>query len=249
MPASDNPPVILVTGAAQRIGAAIARQVFARGSRVLIHYRSHADNARALAADLNRLRPDSADVVSGDLGAVDEPERIAQQALARFGRLDALINNASEFFPTPLGSIDQTVWDRLVGSNFKGPLFLAQALAPALKETNGAIVNIIDIHAERPLANYPLYCATKAALAGLTRALALELAPRVRVNGISPGPIEWPVDEQIQADERQRIIADTLLQCEGSLDDIAKTAAFLVFDAPYITGQIIAVDGGRSCHL
>ena len=160
-----------------------------------------------------------------------------------------LFRSASSFFPTPLGSIDRAAWDELMGSNLMGPLFLTQALAPALREAGGAIVNIVDIHAQRPLAGYPVYCAAKAGLAALTRSLAIELAPSVRVNGVSPGPIEWPEDDQFPPSERARIVAHTLLGRVGSPDDIARTVAFLMFDAPYVTGQIIAVDGGRSAHL
>ncbi|MDR2032664.1 MAG: pteridine reductase [Azoarcus sp.] len=246
---ADNTPVILITGAARRIGAAIASEAHRRGARVILHYRHSAEAVATLAAALEALRPGSACTVQGDLGLDGIPEAVAAAALACFDRLDALVNNASDFFPTPLGAIDAAAWDRLIGSNLKGPLFLTQALAPALTAARGGIVNIIDIHAERPLRRYPLYCAAKAALAGLTRALALELAPAVRVNGISPGPVAWPEDEQFPADERARIVAHTLLGREGSPQDIAGSAAFLLFDAHYITGQILAVDGGRSSHL
>ncbi|MDR0716572.1 MAG: pteridine reductase [Azoarcus sp.] len=244
-----NAPAILITGAARRIGAAIARELHRRGARVILHYRRSAEAAAALAADLETIRPGSARTVRGDLGIDGVPEAVAETALACFGRLDALVNNASDFFPTPLGTIDAAAWERLIGSNLKGPLFLVQALAPALTAARGGIVNIVDIHAERPLRHYPLYCAAKAALAGLTRALAIELAPAVRVNGVSPGPVAWPEDEQFPADERARIVAHTLLGREGSPRDIAGSVAFLLFGAPYITGQILAVDGGRSSHL
>jgi pteridine reductase len=160
-----------------------------------------------------------------------------------------VVNNASSFFPTALGDIDEAAWTDLVGSNLKAPLFLVQAAAPALKVARGAVVNIIDIHAERPLAGYPLYCAAKAGLLGLTRALALELAPEVRVNGVSPGAIEWPEDGQFSPEARQAIIDHTLLGRVGSPSDIARTVCFLLLDAPYITGQIIPVDGGRTAHL
>jgi pteridine reductase len=169
--------------------------------------------------------------------------------MERFGRLDGLVNNASSFFPTALGQIDEAAWVDLMGSNLKAPLFLSQAAAPHLKATGGAIINIVDIHAERPLKGYPLYCAAKAGLLGLTRALAVELAPEVRVNGVAPGAIEWPDDGQFPAAERQAIVAHTLLGRIGRPSDIARTVRFLLFDAPYITGQIIPVDGGRSAHL
>lgn len=242
-------PVILVTGAARRVGAAIARELHAQGGRIALHYRRSADEAAALAAELNAVRPDSAAIAGADLGQDGGPEALAAAVLDRFGRLDGLVNNASSFFATPLGSIDPAAWSDLIGSNLKGPLFLTQALAPALRATRGAVVNIVDIHAERPLRNYAVYCAAKAGLAGLTRALALELAPAVRVNGVSPGPIEWPEDDQFSAAERERVVRHTLLQREGNPGDIARTVRFLLFDAAYVTGQILAVDGGRSAHL
>jgi pteridine reductase len=216
---------------------------------VALHYRSSAGEAERLAAELDALRAGSAFTVGGDLARFGAAEEIAAAALARFGRIDGLVNNASSFFPTPLGHIDRAAWDELVGSNLMGPLFLSQALAPAIRRRHGAIVNIVDIHAERPLQRYPLYSAAKAGLAGLTRALAIELAPEARVNGISPGPIEWPEDGQFPPDERRRIIDHTLLKRVGSAADIARTVRFLMFEAPYITGQIIAVDGGRSASL
>lgn len=177
-------------------------------------------------------------------------ERTVAVALERFGRLDGLVNNASSFFRTPLGSIDQAAWQELVGSNFQGPLFLAQAAAPHLRASGGAIVNITDVHAERPLRGYPVYSAAKAGLLGLTRALAIELAPRVRVNAVAPGAVDWPENDQdFPPEERQAIIAHTLLQRIGTPMDIARTVRFLLFDAPYITGQVINVDGGRTAQL
>ncbi|MDX5445966.1 MAG: pteridine reductase [Zoogloeaceae bacterium] len=245
----NSPPVILVTGAARRVGAAIARALHAAGACVVLHYRSAAQEAEALAAEMNSLRPGSAACVHGDLARDGEPQRIASEALAFFGRLDGLVNNASSFFPTALGSIDEAAWSDLIGSNLKGPLFLTQALAPALRKAEGAIVNIVDIHAERPFRGYLVYCVAKAGLLGLTRALAVELAPQVRVNGVSPGPIAWPEDGQYAPAEREAIIADTLLRRQGSPEDIAGAVRFLLLDAPYVTGQILAVDGGRSAHL
>lgn len=247
----NAPPLILVTGAARRVGAEIARQLHARGAHIALHYRHSADAAEALAAALNAERPGSAFTVGGDLARFGAAGEIAAQVLERSGgRLDGLVNNASSFFPTPVGEIDRAAWDELIGSNLMGPLFLSQALAPALGASGrGAIVNIVNIHAERPLERYPLYSAAKGGLAALTRALAIELAPAVRVNGVSPGPIEWPEDGQFPPEERARIIAHTLLKRVGNAADIARTVSFLVFDASYITGQIIAVDGGRSARL
>jgi pteridine reductase len=245
----NHAPVILVTGAARRVGACIACTLHAAGARIVLHYRSAGQEATALAAELNAGRPDSVACVRGDLALDGEPQGVASAALACFGRLDGLVNNASSFFPTPLGGIDEAAWHNLIGSNLKGPLFLTQALAPALREAGGAVVNIIDIHAERPLAGYALYCTAKAGLLGLTRALAVELAPQVRVNGVSPGPIEWPEDGQFPPAERQAIVADTLLRREGRAQDIAGAVRYLLLDAPYVTGQILAVDGGRSAHL
>lgn len=242
-------PVMLVTGAARRVGAAIARTLHDAGATVVIHYRSSARDADSLAADLNRIRPRSAWTLQGDLKDDGVPEALVAATLERTGRLDGLVNNASSFYPTPIGTIDAAAWNELVGSNLKGPLFLSQAAAPHLRAGRGAIVNIVDIHAERPLKDYPLYSAAKSGLAGLTRALALELAPEVRVNGIAPGPIAWPDDEQFPPEQRRHIIEHTLLKREGNPSDIARTTRFLMFDAPYVTGQIIAVDGGRSAHL
>lgn len=246
---SSIPPVILITGAARRVGAAIARHLHATGATVVLHYRQSAPQAQALAAELNAVRAHSASTVQGDVAGRGVPEQLIDTLLARHGRLDGLVNNASSFFPTPLGGIDDDAWDDLLGSNLKGPLFLSQAAAPALRASRGAIVNIVDIHAERPLRHYVVYSAAKAGLLGLTRALAVELAPEVRVNGVAPGPVEWPEDGQFAAAERARIIDQTLLKREGSAADIAATVGFLLCQAPYVTGQIVAVDGGRSLHL
>ena len=242
-------PVVLVTGGAKRVGAEIARQLHAAGARLALHCRHSRDDADRLAADFNALRPDSALVLQADLLDGDSLSALVETVVGHFGRLDGLVNNASSFFPTAIGQIGEAAWVDLIGSNLKAPLFLAQAAAPWLQESGGAIVNIIDIHAERPLKGYPLYCAAKAGLLGLTRALALELAPRVRVNGVAPGPIEWPDDGQLAPAERDAIVAHTLLGRVGTPSDIARTVRFLLFDAPYITGQIIPVDGGRSAHL
>lgn len=242
-------PVALVTGAARRVGAEIARHLHAAGAGVVLHCRQSRDEADALAAAFNAARPDSALVVQADLLDTGALGGLVDAVVAHYGRLDALVNNASSFFPTAMGEIDEAAWLDLIGSNLKAPLFLAQAANPWLQAAQGAIVNIVDIHAERPLKGYPLYCAAKAGLLGLTRALALELAPRVRVNGVAPGAIEWPEDGQFPPAERDAVVAHTLLQRVGAPSDIARTVRFLLFDAPYVTGQIIPVDGGRSAHL
>lgn len=240
---------ILVTGAAKRVGAEIVRHVHAMGAAVALHFRSGSAEAEALCRECNAQRADSAISLRADLLDVAALPALVQAVLDHFGRLDGLVNNASSFFATPLGSIAEQDWSDLIGSNLKAPLFLSQAAAPALKASRGAIVNITDIHAERPLRNYPLYCAAKAGLAGLTRALALELAPEVRVNAVAPGPIQWPEGDAFDAAERSAIIDHTLLKRVGEPADIARTVAFLLAEAPYVTGQIIAVDGGRSAHL
>ncbi len=236
---------MLITGGARRVGAAIARRLHAAGADVLIHYRSSSAEAVALTAQFNALRPRSAHAYACDLLDADAPDSLVATATARFGRLDVLINNASSFYPTPVGSITTAQWDDLVGTNLKVPLFLAQAAAPALRSRRGSIINIVDIHGLRPLREHPVYCAAKAGLAMLTRSLARELGPDIRVNGIAPGPVLWP--EQAMTEElRREIIDKTALKRHGSPADIARTALFLTRDAPYVTGQILAVDGGRS---
>jgi len=245
-----NAPVILITGAGRRVGAEIARTLHAAGSRVAIHYRSSAHDAEALAAELNAVRADSAAAFKADLLDVAALPPLVAAVVARFGRLDGLVNNASSFFPTKVGAIDTAAWDDLMGSNLKAPLFLAQAAAPHLQAAGGCIVNITDIHAERPLKGFPVYCAAKGGLLNLTRSLAIELAPAVRVNAVAPGPIEWPENDiSFPPAERAAIVEHTLLKRVGSPADIARTVRFLVFDAPYITGQVINVDGGRTAHL
>ena len=240
---------VLVTGAAKRVGRSIARELHAAGANIVVHYREAVGAAETLVSELNAARPESACCFRADLLDCQALPGLVEYALERFQRLDALVNNASSFFPTPLASIDLAAWDDLMGSNLKAPLFLAQAAAPHLKEAHGAIVNITDIHAERPLAGFPLYCAAKAGLLGLTRALAIELAPEVRVNAVAPGPILWPDDTSFDNEARDHIIDHTLLKRAGSPQDIARTVRFLLNDAPYVTGQVINVDGGRTAHL
>lgn len=243
-------PVVLITGAARRVGAAIARHLHDRGVRVMLHYRTSGQEAEALAMVLNARRAGSAATAQAALDDTAASDRLVTQTLDVFGRLDGLVNNASSFFRTPLGKIGEAEWNDLVGSNLKGPLFLAQAAAPSLRASAGSIVNITDIHASQPDRGYALYTAAKAGLLGLTRALAVELAPQARVNAVAPGPVAWPEDEAVfPAAIRSAIVASTLLKRPGSAEDIARTVAFLLFDAPYITGQVIHVDGGRSAHL
>jgi pteridine reductase len=249
-PPAPPAPVVLVTGAARRVGAEIARRLHAAGARVAIHCRASRAEAEDLAAGLNRIRPDSAAVFGADLLDVAGLPRLVDAVVARFGRLDALVNNASSFYATKVGAVDTAIWDDLLGSNLKAPFFLAQAAAPQLAASNGCIVNITDIHAERPLKGYPVYCAAKAGLLGLTRALAQEFGPRVRVNAVAPGAIEWPQGtDDFSPAERAAIIEHSLLKRVGAPADIARTVKFLIFDAPYVTGQVINVDGGRTAHL
>ena len=236
----------LVTGAAKRIGAVIARTLHGAGANVVIHYNRSAAEADELAAELLRARPKSAFTIGADLADIPAVERMAAQVLERTGaQLDVLVNNASNFYPTPIGTITLEQWDDLFGSNLKAPLFLSQALVPALRAARGVIVNIVDVHAQRPLRDHPVYGPAKAGLAMLTRSLAKDLGPDVRVNGVSPGAILWP-DEGMSDGLRAAIIKQTALKRAGTPEDIAAAVLFLVRDAPYVTGQIIAVDGGRS---
>ncbi len=227
------------------MGAEIARTLHAAGASLLIHYRASAAAAIALAEELNRARPRSAAIQAENLLNDDAPGRLVARALQEFGRLDVLVNNASDFYPTPVGNITTADWDRLMGSNLKAPLFLAQAAMPSLAQQRGVIINLIDIHGLKPLKGYPVYSAAKAGLAMLTRSLARELGPEIRVNGIAPGPVLWP-EHDMNEDLKREIIGKTALKRLGSPRDIARTVLFLVADAPYVTGQIIAVDGGRS---
>jgi pteridine reductase len=236
---------VLVTGGARRVGAAMVRTLHAAGANVLIHYRSSADAARQLSDDLNRLRERSTVIEGADLKDPLAPAALVAAALRAFGRLDILINNASTFYPTEVGTITPAQWDDLMQSNLKAPLFLSQAAAPSLRAQSGLIINMVDIHALRPLKKHLVYSIAKAGLVMLTRSMARELGPDVRVNGIAPGPVLWP-DHPMDEDLKREIIAKTALKRHGSPLDIARTALFLARDAPYVTGQIIAVDGGRS---
>jgi pteridine reductase len=237
--------VVMVTGAARRIGAEIALTLHRFGADVIVHYRRSSEAAAALVGQLNECRPESAVSLAADLNQTGEITRMANAAQAWRGRLDILVNNASSFFPTPLGTVTEANWDDLVGSNLKAPLFLVQALAPALREAGGNVVNIVDIHARQPLRDHPVYGPAKAGLEMLTRSLAKDLAPEVRVNGVAPGAILWP--ESDMADTTKASILEQIpLGRAGSPADISACVLFLVCDAAYMTGQVIAVDGGRS---
>lgn len=247
MPTTGSPfsdKTVLITGAARRIGAAIAGALHARGARVAIHYRNSKPDAEALVARLNAARPDSARAFPADLADPASFDTLPAAVVRAFGRLDVLINNASTFYPTPVGAISQDQFDDLIGSNLRAPLFLAQAAATELKKREGLILNIADIHALRPLGRHTVYCAAKAALVMLTRSLARELGPEIRVNAIAPGPVLWP-ENGVDEDLRRRIVARTALKRVGSPDDVAKAALFFVFDAPFVTGEVLAIDGGR----
>lgn len=242
--------VILVTGGAKRVGAAICRRLHAGGADVMVHYRASVAEARALKAELMAQRPESVALAQGDLLKASVSSGLIKDTVKAFGRLDAVVNNASSFYPTAVGEITEKAWDDLMGTNLKAPLFLAQAAARELRKTHGCIVNIIDIHAEVPMKNHLVYNAAKGGLLTLTRSLARELGPEVRVNGIAPGTILWPENDTWQDEvARQRIINQTALKRIGEPDDIAKAVEFLIAQAPYITGQVIAVDGGRSVNL
>ena len=245
--ASDPSKVVLVTGAAQRIGAAIATALHRRGHRVLLHYRS-SSAARDLAERLNRERSDSAHALQADFCSDGEIARLARDALQRWGRLDALINNASTYFPTPLQRATAEEWNTLFDSNVRGPYFLTQAVLPALRAQRGCVINLLDIHAEKPEPQHSLYCMAKAALAMMTKSLALDLRGEVRVNGIAPGAILWPSHEVLNEAEKSALLDRIPQRSLGTPDDIARTALFLLDDAPYINGQIIAVDGGLSLN-
>jgi pteridine reductase len=237
--------VALVTGAARRIGAAIATQLHSAGASVAIHYRGSAEEALALAESLNAERANSAATFQADLLDMAQLETMVSSVCDWQSRLDILVNNASSFYPTPPGTITETQWDDLLGSNLKAPLFLSQAALGALRETRGSIVNIVDIHALRPLKDHTVYGPAKAGLAMLTRSLAKDLAPEIRVNGVAPGAILWPEDDTSEA-TKQSILRQVPLERAGEPDDIAGCVLYLVRDAAYVTGQIIAVDGGRS---
>ncbi len=245
-----NDKVALITGGSQRIGACIIEYLHQQGANIVLHYRSSKKSAEALAVKLNAQRSDSVVLIQSDLATstVDQFSKLVTTAESTWNRLDILINNASSFYPTPIGEITDLHWLDLMATNLKAPLFLSQAAAPLLAKNKGCIVNMIDVHAERPMKNHSVYCISKAGLAMLTKSLAKELGPDVRVNGVAPGAILWPENE-LDQDSKKQILDRTFLKRAGSPQDIAQTILFLVSNANYITGQIIAVDGGRSQNI
>ncbi|MES2547241.1 MAG: pteridine reductase [Pseudomonadota bacterium] len=250
MSESLNNKVVLITGGAKRVGAAICRELHACGAQLMIHYKTSTSEARALQAELNLQRTNSVAIIQGDLLNMAVLPSLVQETVKHFGKLDVLINNASSYYATEIGSITEDNWHDLVGSNLKAPMFLAQSAATELRKNHGCIVNITDMHIERPKKGYVVYSVAKAGLVTLTKSLAHELSPEVRVNAVAPGPVQWP-ENNPQFDEvyRQRVISQTLLKKIGEPKDIAKAVKFLVADAPFITGHVLAVDGGRSLNL
>ena len=241
-------PVVLITGAARRVGAVIAHTLHAAGYDVALHYRHSAAEATALADTLERQRAGSTLLLQGELADTAALPALVESLLAHYGRLDALVNNASAFYPTPVGEATPAQWNELFASNAQAPFFLSQAAVPALREAQGGIVNLLDIYAERPLANHPLYCMAKAALAAMTRSLALDLAPLVRVNGVAPGAVMWPSDGK-PYDDQQAMLARTPMQRAGTPEDVAGAVLWLLRDAPFVTGQVLRVDGGRTLSV
>jgi len=236
---------VMITGAARRVGAVLVKHLHQAGMNIVLHYRSSEKEAATLANCLNESRANSVKLLKGDLKDYGNIPNLVEESIAQFGRIDALINNASSFYPTDLKDVNEEIWEDLVGVNLKAPLYLTQSLASELKKNQGSIINIVDIHGDRPLKDYSVYSIAKAGLIMFTKSMARELAPEVRVNGIAPGAIMWP-EEQHYEGMHQEIISKTALKREGSPQDIADTALFLIEHANYITGQIIAVDGGRT---
>jgi len=246
MNAIDNSrPVALITGSARRVGAQIARALHAAGYDLALHYRRSRSDMDTLCAELEAVRRGSVCALVAELADIEHLPQLIEQSMARFGRLDALINNASAFYPTPVGSVTAAQWNELFASNVQAPFFLAQAAAPPLKNSRGSIVNLVDIYAERPLLRHPVYCMAKAALAMMTLTLAKELGPEVRVNGVAPGAVLWPESGKAYTDQ-QELVARTPLQRAGTPADVAAAVVFLVRDATFTTGQILRVDGGRA---
>ncbi len=247
MPTKHNlNKVVFITGGVKRLGANIARELHAAGMNLVLHYHHSETAAHALQAELNNQRPESVLLLQADLRNTQKLTSMVRQVIEHYGQLDVLINNASTFYPTPIGKIEENDWEDLLGTNLKAPFFLSQAAAPHLAKQQGCIINLVDIHAKRPLKTYPVYSITKAGLVMLTKSLAQELGPNVRVNGIAPGAILWPHNQDELS--QQRIISKIALKRPGNPNDIAKTALFLIRDADYITGQVISVDGGRTLN-
>jgi len=245
-----NNKVALITGGAKRVGAAICRELHSCGANLMIHYKTSIIEARALQAELNLQRANSVAIIQGDLLNIAVMPNLVHETVNHFGKLDVLINNASSYYPTEIGHINEECWHDLMGSNLKAPMFLAQAAATELRKNHGCIVNITDMHIDRPKKGYVVYSVAKAGLVTLTKSLAHELSPEVRVNAVAPGPVQWP-ENNPQFDEvyRQRVISQTLLKRVGDASDIAKAVKFLVYDAPFITGHVLAVDGGMYLNL
>lgn len=242
-------PVALITGGAKRIGAAIARALHQLDYNIVLHYRNSHTEACDLANELNQLRGNSCVLVQADLARMTDLEVLAQAATQHWGRVDVLINNASSFYPTPIGEATEQQWDDIMASNIKAPFFLAQLLAAELQKNRGCIINMADIYADKPLKQHSLYSIAKAANVMLTKTLAQELAPHVRVNGVAPGAILWPEQEALAETAKQALLQKIPLQTTGNPSDIAETIVFLVLHAPYINGQIIAIDGGRNLTI
>jgi pteridine reductase len=236
---------ILITGAAKRVGAHCVRYLHAQGANILLHYRSSSAAAQELADNLNQQRPDSVRIFQADLLDMQELQLLTDFAKQAWGGIDVLVNNASAFYATDLTEVTEDQWDELLGSNLKSPFFLIQALSPILKSKQGSVINIVDIHAEKGLPGFPVYSIAKAGLAALTKILAKELAPEIRINAIAPGAILWP-DHEMDERQKKEIKAKVALQSTGNPDDIAKAIRYLIYDAGYTTGQILTVDGGRT---
>ncbi len=245
---TDSRPVVLITGAAKRVGAVIVRTLHSAGYDVALHHRNSATQASELQAELERARPGSTLILQADLSEFDRLPELVAKTIGRFGRLDALVNNASAFYPTPIGTATPGMWDDLFAANARAPFFLAQAALPHLKNSRGAIVNLVDIYAERPLKKHTIYCMAKAALVMMTLSLAQESGPEVRVNGVAPGAVLWPESGKSYTDQ-QALIDNTALQRTGAPEDVAEAVRWLLADAHYTTGQIIRVDGGRALNL
>ena len=238
----------LITGAARRIGACIAETLHQRDCDVFLHYNRSRGAVDELAGNLNAIRPGSATVVQAELGDAQQINQLAGQVRTHAGQLDLLVNNASRFFPTSVGTTTMKQWDNLMDSNLRGPYFLTQALLPELATAGGSVINLLDIHAVRPMIGHAVYCMAKASLQMMTLALARELGPQIRVNGVAPGAILWP-EHELDSEYQKNILDRTVMKRAGTPEDIASAVAYLGLDAPYVTGQVLAVDGGRSLNI